>query len=95
MTGLRIDKFLFFTRLAKSRTLAQKIVESGSVRVDGSRIVSPAAPVRPGQVMTLVLHERLRVIRIESLPDRRGPAPEAARAIAELQPPQAIDAARV
>ncbi len=77
---MRIDRFLFFIRLAKSRTLAQGIVEQGHVRIDGRRVAKPSEEVHPGQIVALPLHGEVRVLRVLALPARRGPPAEAGAA---------------
>ena len=74
---MRLDRYLHCIRLAKSRTLAQAIIEQGHVRVDGKRVAKPAEEVRIGSVIALPLHGRVRVIKVAALPARRGPAEEA------------------
>ena len=81
---MRIDRFLFFIRLAKSRTLAQAIVEEGYVRVDGKRIEKPSEEVRAGSIVALPLPGHVRVLRVLELPSRRGPAGEARGCYEEL-----------
>jgi ribosome-associated heat shock protein Hsp15 len=81
---LRIDRFLFFIRLVKSRTLAQSAIETGHVRIDGKRVEKTSEEVRAGSVIALPLHDRVRVIRVLALPARRGPAPEARTCYEEL-----------
>ena len=81
---MRIDRFLFFIRLAKSRTLAQAIIEEGHVRVDGKRIDKPSEEVRAGSIVALPLHGHVRVLRVLELPSRRGPASEARGCYEEL-----------
>jgi ribosome-associated heat shock protein Hsp15 len=81
---LRVDRFLFFIRLVKSRTLAQALVEEGHVRIDGVRAVKPSAAVREGAVIALPLHGKVRVIEVVALPARRGPAGEAQRHYREI-----------
>jgi ribosome-associated heat shock protein Hsp15 len=81
---VRIDRFLFFIRLAKSRTLAQAIIEEGHVRVDGKRIDKPSEEVRAGSIVALPLHGSVRVLRVLELPSRRGPASEARGCYEEL-----------
>lgn len=81
---MRIDRFLFFIRLVKSRTLAQGIVEEGHVRIDGKRIEKCSEEVRAGSVIALPLHDRVRVLRVLNLPTRRGPAAEARACYEEL-----------
>jgi ribosome-associated heat shock protein Hsp15 len=74
---VRIDRLLFFIRLVKSRTLAQHVVETGHVRIDGKRVEKPSEDVQAGSVVTLPLHDEVRILRIVDLPTRRGPAAEA------------------
>ena len=81
---MRIDLFLHRIRLVKSRTLAQSIVETGYVRVDGKRIEKTSEQVRDGSVIALPLQGKVRVIRILALPARRGPASEARACYEEL-----------
>jgi ribosome-associated heat shock protein Hsp15 len=81
---VRVDRFLFFIRLAKSRTLAQVIVEEGYVRIDGRRVGKPSEEVRVGSVVALPLRGRLRILKVLSLPARRGPAAEARLCYEEL-----------
>ena len=74
---MRIDRYLFFIRLAKSRTLAQSIIETGHVRIDGRRVAKPSEEVKAGQVVALPVRDQVRIIRVLELPARRGPAAEA------------------
>ena len=81
---MRIDRYLFFIRLAKSRTLAQGIIDEGHVRIDGKRVEKPSDDVRIGSIVALPLHGRVRILRVLCLPDRRGPAVEARLCYQEL-----------
>lgn len=81
MTGhgptLRIDKYLWFVRLAKSRSIAQKMAEEGYIRLNGRRVDRAHFPVRANDLITFAKDGRVRVVRVLALPVRRGPAPEA------------------
>lgn len=81
---MRIDRFLFFIRLVRSRTLAQSVVEAGHVRIDGRRVEKSSDEVRAGSIVALPLHGRVRVLRVLRLPERRGPASEARACYEEL-----------
>lgn len=81
---MRIDRYLHCIRLVKSRTLAQAVIESGYVRIDGKRVEKPSENVRVGSTIALPLHGRVRVLRVLCLPERRGPAPEARACYQEL-----------
>ncbi len=82
--GQRLDLFLWYTRFAKTRSAAQAIAEAGTLRLDGRRIDRAHACVRVGSVLAFPCHGVIRVIRVESLPGRRGPAPEAQACYADL-----------
>ena len=82
--SLRIDKLLFFLRLAKSRSLAQKIVEEGHIRLNGRRVLHTHSQVRAGDMLTLPSLRGSRLLRIQALPTKRGPAMEAAACYADM-----------
>ena len=83
--SLRIDKFLWFVRLAKSRSIAQAMAERGIMRLNGRRVERAHSPVRVGDLLTLAQGDRIRVVRVLRLPDRRGPASEAQGCYEELE----------
>jgi ribosome-associated heat shock protein Hsp15 len=82
----RLDRWLFFSRAVKSRTLAQKLIEAGSVRVNSQRTLRTDHPIGPGDVLTMTLGQRLLVWRILDPGARRGPATEAAGLYEDLTP---------
>jgi len=82
---MRLDRFLFFIRLVKSRTLAQALIEAGNVRLDGKRVVKSAEEVKVGSVVAMPLRGQVRVLRVLALPTRRGPASEAGICYRELE----------
>ena len=83
----RLDKFLFFSRALKSRTLAQKVIETGAIRVNSERTIRSDLKVGAGDVLTMTLHDRIVVWRILDCGVRRGPAPEAQALYEDLSPP--------
>lgn len=74
---MRIDKLLWFLRFAKSRGAAQQLVDEGHIRLNGRRVERQAQAVAVGDVLVFPLGSGVRVIAIEALPARRGPASEA------------------
>ncbi len=76
---MRVDQLLYRLRFLKSRSLAQKLVETGHVRCNGSRVSRTSHPVAEGDVLTFPIGKGVRVIEVASLPQRRGPAAEAQR----------------
>jgi ribosome-associated heat shock protein Hsp15 len=83
----RIDVWLWRARFLKTRSLAARFVEQGSVRLSRAgqltRLDKASRAVRPGDVVIFALSERVFSLRIEALGDRRGPAPEARRLYSE------------
>lgn len=75
--ALRLDKWLWLTRFSKTRAIGQKLAGKGRIRINGRVVDKPHALVRVGDVLTLPLPAGVKVVRVVSLPVRRGPAPEA------------------
>ena len=92
--SIRLDRFLWFARLAKTRSAAQTIAEKGTLRLDGRRIERSAAPVRIGSIIVFPLFGKVLALRVEALPKRRGPPAEAAELYTrlEIQAPRNVDA---
>ena len=82
---LRLDKWLVHARFCKTRSVAAALVTAGHVRVNGTRVAKPAQTVSPGDVLTLVQPHVVRVIRVEAIGIRRGPATEARTLYSELE----------
>ena len=74
---MRIDKALWFVRLAGSRALAQGWAAAGHIRLNGRRVEKPAPALKAGDVLTLPLARGVLVIALNALPARRGGAAEA------------------
>jgi ribosome-associated heat shock protein Hsp15 len=73
----RLDKWLWFARFAKTRSLAAKLVTAGHVRINGQRTDNAAKALAVGDVVTVALARTATVVRVEDLGERRGPAAEA------------------
>lgn len=84
---LRIDKWLWFARFFKTRSLAAKVCASGVVRVSGTPIAKAHYAVKPGDVLTFPQGRHIRVVRVTALGTRRGPAEEARTLYEDLAPP--------
>lgn len=85
----RIDKWLFFTRLRKSRSLAAKSVEQGDVSVNGKPVKQPSFNLKPGDTVVLSLDRRDLVVKVLLPGNRRGPYEEARTLYENLTPPEA------
>jgi len=80
----RVDKWLWHARVVRTRTAAAALVASGHVRLNGVRVEAPSRLVRPGDMLTIALDRRVRVMKVSSFAPRRGSA-EAAAGLYEEQ----------
>ena len=84
--ALRIDKLLWYLRLASTRALAQDWAHAGHIRLNGRRIERASAAVRCGDMLVLPVAGTVRVIEILAIPARRGPASEAQACYRMVEP---------
>lgn len=84
--SIRLDKLLWFLRFARSRSMAQAMVEAGHIRLDGRRITRSSCAVHAGSTLVLPVGEHIEVLRLLSLPLRRGAATEAQACYQRLDP---------
>lgn len=75
--ALRLDKWLWFVRLAKTRSLAQRQIEEGVVSINGFCVQKTGALLKIGDKVLTVQGKKLRLVRVKSLPERRLAAAEA------------------
>lgn len=94
IAGQRLDKWLWYARVTKSRTVASLHIEKGRIRVNRARVEKPSHVVRPGDVVTASVASGIRVLKILAPGIRRGPAKEAQLLYEELTPVDAPGAGR-
>ena len=90
---IRLDKWLWYARFFKSRSLAAKQVSGGKVRVNSERVTKNSTLVKATDVLTFAQVDTIRVIQIDKLGTRRGPAPEAQELYTDITPKPDPDAA--
>lgn len=88
----RIDKWLWYARFFKTRSLAAKVVTGGKVRITREgrspcRVDTPSTSVHVGDVLTFPQAASIRVVKVIDPGTRRGPAPEAQGLYEDLSPP--------
>ncbi len=89
MESRRLDKWLWYARFFKSRSLATKFCASGKLRLNEKVVRKAHRGLRVGDVLTFPKGPHIRVVRVVGLGTRRGPAPEAQALYDDLDPPQA------
>ena len=83
----RVDRWLWFARVIKSRTLAATLVTEGRVRINKIKAEKASQSVKPGDVLTITIGPRLRILKVAAIGQRRGPATEAQGLYEDLTPP--------
>lgn len=83
---MRIDKWLWHARFFKTRTLAASIVSAGHVRINSVKAAKPAQCIAPGDVLTFMQGDHVRVVRVLAHGVRRGPATEAQTLYEDMTP---------
>ena len=83
----RLDKWLWFVRAIKSRTQAAGLVTDGKVRVNRERVDKPSHALRPGDIVTVSIRGRVRVLKMLAPGNRRGPPTQARMLYEDLTPP--------
>ena len=91
--SLRVDKYLWFARFFKTRSLATKRANGGRIRINGNKIKKSSDTVRIGDILTFARGNEIRVIRVLNLGTRRGPAQEAQSLYEDITPNEDTDEA--
>jgi ribosome-associated heat shock protein Hsp15 len=92
MTAVRLDKWLWFARFAKTRSLAAKLCAEGAVTISGAVVLKPGHALRVGDAVGVRQGAVLRQVTVRSLGTRRGPPAEARRLYDEPAPPLRLGA---
>ncbi|HEX7110511.1 MAG TPA: RNA-binding S4 domain-containing protein [Aestuariivirga sp.] len=82
-----MDKWLWFARVVKQRPMAAELVESGQVRLNRARVIKPGHILRIDDVLTITVHDHVRVLRVKDLGTKRGPFAQACQLYEDLTPP--------
>lgn len=86
--SLRLDKWLWYARFFKSRSLATQLCNAGKLRIGGRVVDKSHHKLRVGDVLTFPQSRHIRVVKVLALASRRGPASEAQALYEDLKPPQ-------
>jgi ribosome-associated heat shock protein Hsp15 len=69
---VRLDLYLFYIRLFKSRNLATKFISANRIRISGQVTQKPHKLVSIDNVLTLPINDKVKIIKITDIPYRRG-----------------------
>jgi ribosome-associated heat shock protein Hsp15 len=82
----RIDKWLWHARVVRTRGAAADLVTAGHVRINSVRVVASSRAVRLGDVVTIALDRRVRLLKVTGYAARRGSADDARGLFEDLTP---------
>ena len=88
--ALRLDKWLWFARFCKTRSLAQKLIERGQASLNGAVVQKTSVTVHPGDRLAITLGQLRRTVVVTDIAERRGPAEEARTLFDEPSPPERL-----
>ena len=84
--NIRIDLYLFYIRMFKSRNLATKFINSNRLRILGQVIQKPHKLISTGDVLSLSIQDNIKILKVVDIPNRRGPFSEALNYYEDLTP---------
>lgn len=83
---MRIDRLLCCLRFTRTRSAAQTLIEKGHIRLNGERVIRTSRDIRVGDILTLPLGQRIRLVEVLAIPERRGPPRDAQACYRDLDP---------
>ena len=87
---LRLDLYLYYIRIFKSRSLATKFISSNRLRISGKVTQKPHKLISAGDVLTMTINDNIKIIKILDVPKRRGPYSESLSFYQDLTPSKTI-----
>ena len=83
---LRLDIYLYYIRIFKSRSLATKFVSNNRLRISGQVTQKPHKMISIGDVLTMIVNENIMIIKVLDIPNRRGPYSETLNFYKDITP---------
>ena len=74
--NLRLDTYLYYIRIFKSRSLATKFVLTNRLRISGQVTQKPHRMISIGDVLTMTINDNIKILKVLDIPKRRGPYSE-------------------
>ena len=84
--NIRLDLYLFYIRIFKSRNLATKFIISNRLRISGQVTQKPHKLISIGDVLSLPIQDHVKILKVVDIPKRRGPFSEALNYYEDITP---------
>ena len=87
---LRLDVYLYYIRIFKSRSIATKFVSTNRLRISGQVTQKPHKMISIGDVLTMTINHNIKILKVLDIPNRRGPYSEAINFYEDITPIESI-----
>jgi len=87
---LRLDIYLYYIRIFKSRSIATKFVLNNRLRISGQVTQKPHKMISVGDVLTMTINDNIKILKVLDIPSRRGPYPESLNFYEDITPIEII-----
>ena len=87
---LRLDIYLYYIRIFKSRSIATKFVLTNRLRISGQVTQKPHKMISIGDVLTITINDNIKVLKVLDIPNRRGPYSESLNFYKDITPIESI-----
>ena len=87
---LRLDIYLYYIRIFKSRSIATKFVLTNRLRISGQVTQKPHKMISVGDVLTMTINDNIKILKVLDIPSRRGPYPESLKFYEDITPIEII-----
>ena len=88
--SLRLDTYLYYIRIFKSRSIATKFVLTNRLRISGQVTQKPHRMISIGDVLTMTINDNIKILKVLDIPNRRGPYSESLNFYEDITPIQNI-----
>ena len=87
---LRLDIYLYYIRIFKSRSIATKFVLTNRLRISGQVTQKPHKMISIGDVLTMTINDNIKILKVLDIPNRRGPYSESLNFYEDITPVKSI-----
>ena len=88
--SLRLDIYLYYIRIFKSRSIATKFILTNRLRISGQVTQKPHKMISVGDVLTMTINDNIKILKVLDIPSRRGPYPESLNFYEDITPNEII-----
>ena len=84
--SVRLDIYLYYIRIFKSRSIATKFVSTNRLRISGQVTQKPHKMISIGDILTMTINDNIKILKVLEIPNRRGPYSESLNFYEDITP---------